>query len=241
MFPPHRRNGDERLDECPGSGARIMADGRPHMADALSIQAAGTQWVREQVAALRRGDSELDEDAANLLRDLMQQEGIQLGRRPEQPVSNYFPGRPADAPEPGVGERPAGRPAMDLGGGFLGRAAVDNARDQLRTLVTMAIDQMASGQDTLARMTALVDSIAALASVVQENLRASQGLIEAAVGNGDHLPESAVSLRAQLAAATESARPSSEGLTVALRVQIEMAFSQLASAIEAANEYRALP
>lgn len=256
-IPVHYRGG---AGECPASGSRILRDGTVHRGDHLRIQEAGAKWLRERLAVSKsriRNTSSQDRakrlaEEANklagepgveeLMKRLLHEEGLPLGRPADQPIDNYFPGRPADVPEPGVGERPTGPAPWDLGGGFLGRAAVDNARDQLKTLVGMAVDQMASGQDTLARMTAMVDSVSALASVVAENLRAAEGLVAAAVGgDASDLPESATQLRAQLAVASQTLALANDGLTMAMRVKIEQGFSQIAVAIEAARQYQALP
>lgn len=242
IYPQHTRHTATGEVPCPASGARIFVDtGEVHPDDAAHIRRAGTEWVREVVSELRDGTSKLDTDTADLLRGLLQIEGISMptAREISPPPDSYFPGRPADAPEPGVGERPAGRPAMDLGGGFLGRAAMENARDQLRGLIALTIDQMASAQDTLARMTGLVDSLVALTSVVGENLRSANATANAAIGTGPSLPPSAEQLRAQLIAALESGTPSRTGMLSAMRVQIELTYSQLAAGIEAAREYQA--
>jgi hypothetical protein len=244
IYPPHDIVGSS-IGRCPGSGARVLGDNRIHEADRMHIRRAGAAWLRKVVQ--RSADSgRIHGDAEQLLTQLADQlaaegpvSGAHLGRPANGPREIYFPGRPADAPEPGVGERPAGRPAMDLGGGFLGRAAVDNARDQLQTLMGLAIEQIAQGQDTLAKMTGLVDSLKALDTVVGDNLRTAQGLLTAAVGSGHNVPEPAHRLRALLAAAGAMNASASE--ITATRVRVEKTYSQLVAAIEAAREYRALP
>lgn len=233
-------SGSMMNERCPASGIRVTWVGRIKGGDRERINVVGADWVRRTAEALatRANDHAADEIEQGL------RELLQIGREPDRPRDDYFPGRPADVPEPGVGERPAGLVPWDIGGGLLGRAAVDNARDQLRTLLTMAIEEMGAAQDTLARMTALVDSVGALAEAVKSNLTATSGLLAAAIGTGDGLsapPEPAARMQAQVAAAVEGVTRSESSITESLKVKIEQTFSQVGAAIEAAREYQAIP
>lgn len=217
-YPEHAiPSGSLEGRRCPASGVRITWTGR--------LKPGAMAQITEVIATWMRG--------------VIDRTGLHLGRPVDAPKDSYFPGRPADAPEPGVGERPAGRAPLDIGGGFLGRAAVENARDQLRALLAMTISHMGMAQDTLARITGMIDSVAALRETVASNLQATQGLVSAAIGTGTDAPEQAQVMQAQLARAMETV--TSDGMTMALRVQVEKAFSEIAAAVQAAEEYRAMP
>lgn len=126
-----------------------------------------------------------------------------LGAGPDRPTDEFYPGRPADAPEPGPGDPPAERVPLDIGGEHLGRAAVDNARDQLRGLMAAVIEQTGQGQDTLAKATAMIDSVTAYRLASEQAVVAAEGLMNVAVGLSSDLPESAQNARAAILTAKD--------------------------------------
>jgi hypothetical protein len=267
FYPTHERlSAVGQTAECPGSGARIFGNGEVHESDRAYIRRAGVEWLRdavqehgeagaataEQLLAHLSGEAssvvpradpaQLDAEVAAILHRTLHETSGPVGRPAAGPRDIYFPGRPADAPEPGRGERPAGRVPMDVGGGFLGRAAMDNARDQLVTLVGMIIDQIGQTQDTLARMTGQLDGLLALAEACSGQLTSAESLTRAAVGSGTGT-EPAERLREQLilARATVSGPDGVPGAAALARIRVGLAFTQLRAAAQAAEEYRVRP
>jgi hypothetical protein len=114
-------------------------------------------------------------------------EGYAVGAGPDRPIDEFYPGRPADAPEPGPGDPPAERVPFDIGGEHLGRAAVDNAREQLQALLGMVIEQLGQTGDTLAKATGLTESVEAQRLASMAALGSAQSLMTTAVGGGGQL------------------------------------------------------
>jgi hypothetical protein len=158
-------------------------------------------------------------------------------------TSDYFPGRPADAPEPGPGESVPPAP-MDVGGGFLGRAEVDNSRDQLKGMVSMTISSIDRSQGHLARMIAAVEVIEGLAVTAETQSDATMALARAAVGGGGALPEPADRMLANLNLVRVRVASADDGLLPALallRGRLDAAQQTYTAAREAATDYLALP
>lgn len=164
--------------------------------------------------------------------------------RPKRPHDEHFPGRPADAPEPGPGDAPANRVPLDLGGGALGKAAMDDARNNLKAMTTLAIGQMEQTQDLLARLQEAIQTAEGLTVAAEHQARSAQALVTAAVGSGSGMPPSAEGMAEQVTLAVSTIGDQGDGILPALRLahrRVRDAFVQLGSAIENAKTYRNIP
>lgn len=169
-------------------------------------------------------------------------EGYAVGAGPDRPIDEFYPGRPADAPEPGPGEPPAERVPLDIGGEHLGRAAVDNARDQLRGLLNAVIEQSGQGQDTLAKATAMCDSIDAYRMAAEQATASASSLATVAVGSDSNVPQAAHDMTAALLVCQD--RLTAEGgelaaAVVRVRELIADVHRELGVAANAARDYSA--
>jgi hypothetical protein len=171
--------------------------------------------------------------------------GYSMGAGPDRPVEEFFPGRPADAPEPGPGEPGAVTIAWDepLSLTSLGKTHVDNARDQLRALLSMAVEQLAQTQDTLARASAQADGAGSLRAAAEQQLIAAEGLVAAAIGSASDLPQAAERLQEQIMVAKQSVADGDgiAGAVALLSDRLQVAHEQLSAAVSAAEEYKAIP
>jgi hypothetical protein len=159
--------------------------------------------------------------------------------RPVDPTNEYFPGRPADAPEPNPGERPEMLPSWELGGGHLGGSAVDNSHSTTQGLVGLAINQMGLTQDLLARVTSALDEAEAVAVASESQIRTVQSLVMAAVGTGEGAPPSGEQMAEHTALAVDTiSGDASVGLAVHLaKVRAETANNQILAAVANAQEF----
>jgi hypothetical protein len=164
-----------------------------------------------------------------------------VGAGPDRPTEEFYPGRPADAPEPGPGEPPAERVPLDIGGEHLGRAAVDNAREQLQALLGMVIEQLGQTGDTLAKATGLTESVEAQRLASMAALGSAQSLMTTAVGEGGSLPQAATDMIG--AAAGAHALLDGELAHVLARAKdlIAEAQGQINASVQSANDYLAAP
>lgn len=168
--------------------------------------------------------------------------GVSLGAGPDRPVDEFYPGRPADAPEPGPGEPPAAFVPLNIGGEHLGRAAVDNARDQLRGLLAAVIEQSGQGQDTLAKATAMTDSIEAYRIAAEQAVESASSLAAVAVGQDSGVPQAAHDMQAALLVCKDRLTAQGGELNAALarvRELIADVHRELGVAAKAAQDYAA--
>jgi hypothetical protein len=170
--------------------------------------------------------------------------GLSLGVGPDRPSGEFFPGRPGDAPEPGPGEAPVETVPWDapITGETLGRRNVDNARDQLQALLAAVVEQAAQGQETLAKATAMVESLGSYRAAAEQAVIATESLVGIAVGMSSELPQSAQEMRASILLAKDRLSAETGELNASLsRAQdlISDVFGDLNAAIESARTFAA--
>lgn len=157
----------------------------------------------------------------------------------------YFPGRPADAPEPGPGES-ATQP-VDYGnvaGHHLGKAAMEDAHATARALTILARDKMNETLGKLAGCANALNGSVGLATMAEMEATAAQALVIAAVGTGAGKPTPAEQMAEQTALAVSTIM-GTEGDNIfnaieVARIRVELAAQQLTAAVEQANQYIAL-
>lgn len=257
-YPQHQVVGDSSwFGQCPGSHIMIFDDGH-YTETAMRVleeaSIAYNQHVLRRVAEFRALQAAREMSVEELQRRIMHVESddpnVEIFRfgdtsdRPAPPnVEDFFPGRPADAPEPGPGEAPTALPPMDIGGGHLGRAGMDNARDQLRGMISMTISAIDRAQAHVARIIASVEMIEGLAVTCETQADAALSLARASVGS-DNIPEEAQRMLAELTNAHRYATDSADGLLPALallRGRLDTLQGTYTAAREAATEYMARP
>ena len=160
-------------------------------------------------------------------------------RREPPATDDYFPGRPADAPEPGVGEPPAQRVDIDTGQS-LGKAAMENSHATTKGLAMLARNQMGLTQDLLARITAALEEAELLAVAAESQVRSVQGLVVACVGTGAGASSSGERMAEQTALGVDTLSNDTNSVLIAVRLaksRVESAYEQMASAAEHAAAY----
>lgn len=169
--------------------------------------------------------------------------GGPLGREAGRPYDEIFPlkSRPDEGPQPG--EAPHGVVPPGVHGQPLGHGSMDNARDNLRTLVAVAIGGFGQTQDSLARATASIDLVDAILDEAETHVTAAIALSRAAVGTSDSAPEPAIAMVAS-AAAGQSTIVDDDGVRGALalaRSRVALAYASMQAAIEHGRAYNQLP
>lgn len=171
--------------------------------------------------------------------------GVSFGAGPDRPVEEYYPGRPADAPEPGPGEPPAVTLPLDAPITLtpLGRTAMDNAREQLLALISATIEQVGQAQDALAKLTSQLDAADGYTAVIEQEIAAAEALLNMTIGSsGAH--DKAEEIRTALHKAKEGTVGQGDGIIAALaiaKLRSETVMLHLSAAVVAANEYSAIP
>jgi len=170
------------------------------------------------------------------------------GRAPSDPTPGnvlYFPGRPADAPEPGPGEEPA--QVVEIGTGHhLGRAAVDNAHDTTKGLVLLAIPRMEEAIYKLSGCVNALNGTTGIATMAEIEATAANALVIAAVGTGAGKPAPAEAMAEQMALGVDTIMgESADGGNIynaveVAKIRVTAAIQQLSSAVENARQYIAL-
>lgn len=217
------------LPHCPGSLTRYLPDSdilsprdREQMHLALTAYTNRVRSLHERSAA----------------------DGGPMGLQPSRPYDDYFPGRPADATEPATGEAPALPVPEGVSGQSLGNQAImDNARDNLRALVSLAINGFGQTQDRLARITNALDMIETLVYEAETQCDAAIALARAAVGDTGTAPEPAVNMVATAAVgrSTIIAGDGVRGMISLARSRVAMAYSSMQAASAHGNAYNRLP
>jgi len=212
------------------------------MAERAAIyEARVEEWQaaeRERVERLRATGGDIDETP------LITPEG----RKPTDSTPGnvlYFPGRPADAPEPGPGEEPA--QVVEIGTGHhLGRAAVDNAHDTTRGLVQLAIPRM---EETIGKLTGCINALngaTGITTMAEVEATAANALIIAAVGTGAGKPAPAEAMAEQMAMGVDTIMgESADGGNIynaieVAKIRVTAAIQQVSAAVEQARQYVSL-
>lgn len=157
--------------------------------------------------------------------------------------SDYFPGRPADAPEPGTGEPPAEPVPANVGGGPLGKAENMSSRDTLVAMIAATRTKIGETQEAVATCLSALEALEAASTLLGPSSESAVRLGVGAVGNSNDAPDDAVNMLHMLYGAKETASgesgvPQAIGL---VRVQLTHLAGQLAEASAAAERYAERP
>lgn len=235
-IPPHQAEGFATaavwLPWCPGTMTAYKPDSQELTEpDKAKIERAYQQYLARQAETVREPE---DVYSGEYL-------GAPIGRPvdPDRDRDEFFPGRPADAPEPGPGEA---HPAVEIGTGHhLGKAAMDNAHGTAAGLAGLAINQMGLTQDLLARLTSALDEAESLAQAAESQITAVQSLVISAVGTGEGTGEGGNKMAEQTALAVDTIGGGEGGnifnaINVA-KIRVELAHQQVAAAVDGGNQY----
>lgn len=246
---PQGFEGSARYDlRCPGTAHTVSGDGdEPSDLPAPSVEAMTRAYeyhLLRLAVEREREQRQSDAERAKAQHHL----GFPVGRPVdhEQSTDMYFPGRPADAPEPGPGEAPAQH--VDYGnvaGHHLGRAAVENAHDTARGLVLLAIPRMEEAIGKLTGVMHALNGAIGITTMAEIEATAANALVIAAVGSGAGKPTSAERMAEQMVLAIDTimgvTRPGNifNAIEVA-KIRVTAAIQQLTAAVSKAREYVAL-
>lgn len=264
-FPGHERYGDTR---CPGAMAMYDCSTNDLALVAVSAEQINRAYenyllwlakTRDEQAAERErreeflneverieGDRRREEDQRQ--RDLdAQQAGPHIGGpvgRPvdwDRPREEYFPGRPADAPEPGPDEPPAAPLPKGVEGHHLGRDAVDDSHAATVGLTRLALEQHARAQEALSVVTELLERATAMAAVAETHVQSANALVISAVGTGAGKPAPGEAMAEQTALAVDTLSGTEGGnlhnaINLA-KIRAETAHQQIAGATSNGQAY----
>jgi hypothetical protein len=238
---PQGFEGAEHYDlRCPGAIGFVSRTGEMNAGTADVVNRAYENYLirlaHEHEAAERAAEAAKGKSGPYV--------GFPVGRPvdPDRPAEQWFPGRPADAPEPGPGES---HPAVEIGTGHhLGRAAVDNAHDTTRGLVMLAITRMRETQRKLGGCINALNGATGLTTMAEMEVTAGNALVIAAVGTGAGKPQSAQQMAEQMALACDTIMgPNGQNVFNAIevaKIRATVAIQQITSAIQQAEQYVAL-
>lgn len=224
---------------CPGSLMLYRADGTLITPDREKLARAVEAWDTA-VAALRARNrkSPLDDTPPAMI-----PEG-----RPADPLADnviYFPGRPADAPEPGPGDPPAAAIPPDVGGiPLTGRDANMSDRHALKALALVAANQLQQLGGVLDRMIGEVTAAQGLAVAAEHQVHSATALVIRCVGTGEGAPEPGQMMAEYTALATDilTGPQGSVPASLALALtRLETARTQVRLAEHNARMYAAIP
>lgn len=160
----------------------------------------------------------------------------------ERPREEYFPGRPADAPEPGPGDPPAGYVPSGVEGIHLtGRDAMDDSHAATVGLTRLALQQHAQAQEALSVVTELLERATAMAATAETHVQSANALVIGAVGTGAGKPAPAEALAEQTALAVDTLSGTQGGnlhnaINLA-KIRAETAHQQIAGATSNGQAY----
>lgn len=250
VYPIHDVEGPGSwFGRCPASSFLItyLPNGQYRLTNAAAnwLAAQGQLYARWLVQRTAKQNAERPPAASSVEQVIAWMAGddripMPSADRPERPREESFPGRPADAPEPGAGEEPAAPVPTGVGGDhFTGRGMSDSSHSTTRGLAELAVNQMGVTQDLLSRMTNALDEVETLAVAAEQQVRSVQGLVVACVGTGQRAPESGERMAEQTALAVDTIA-GNDNILGAVRVakaRVDAAFSQIHSAAENGRAY----
>jgi hypothetical protein len=245
VYPIHDVEGvNSWFGRCPASQLIVM----PTITDAgrAALSAADKSFVRRLAERINRvhtearselGPEATDEELIATMREAMQ-------ARPAVPsVDDYFPGRPADAPEPGVGEAPAVKLPLNQIGQPLGKAGEMSTQETHVAMIEAARAAIGEAQETLAVTLSALETIENAVGLLPPKVTAAHALVHAAVGNGENLPEVAINMRANVTAAldTTTGEGSVAHAVLLVRSRVSTLAAQLSAASDNGQSYAAMP
>lgn len=191
VYPIHNVEGDASwFGRCPASQFAV-----PHLSfRALEFLAETTASYERRLAeriklaamleAVNRSHDEVDErtDANG-----------PAGRAQRLPTDDYFPGRPADGPEPGRGDEPAAPVPAGVGATPLGKEAMNSSRAETKAMLAAAAQAGTEIQSGVTVVTEELDMIDAALAGIADNQQIAGAMMVAAIGTDGDAPEEAVS------------------------------------------------
>jgi hypothetical protein len=184
--------------------------------------------------------------------------GYPIGRPvdPDTEHEEVFPGRPADAVEPGTGEVAGEIPPLPLiadgktswpeasgqrYGQPLGRAEMDSGREQTAALIHLTKNKIGEATDVMASLVNHLEVCEALTVQVGVHIDASLALARAAVGSGG-ANQDAIEMKNHILTAWAMAGTDNNEIQAAITraaERQEKTLKQLLAAVQAANRYLA--
>lgn len=244
IFPIHDVIGTNSwFGRCPASqlivvpglteaGRRVLADADRHFVRQLA------ERINKQI------DSMTPERREQMMREADEADRAWRHLKVVPPLEeDYFPGRPADAPEPGVGDKPASPVPADVGGGPLGKAEGMSSRSTLVAMIMATRNQIGAAQEAVAVALAALEVLERVSTRLPPSTESARNLGVAAVGYADDAPIDALAMMDMLnlsyAVATgPDGIPQAIGL---IRAQITHLAGMLAQASMAAERYAQRP
>lgn len=230
---------------CPGALSFVHGDdGEPRTLttpDADRIDRAHTNYLARIASERERAERAAEAEPGKSRPYL----GGPVGRPPRPfPPEVYFPGRPADAPEPGPGEFAPPPPAGVEGIPLTGRDDSMSDREQLKGLALIAAGQLGQANGVLDRAKTALDECAQLVIAAEHQMRSAQALVMRAVGTGAGAPPAGEQMAeyTMLAVSTIAGGSGSlaSTLTIALR-RLQDLQTQVSAAESNARQYAAIP
>lgn len=250
VYPIHAvEGGASWFGRCPASQLVVpflTAAGRSVLSDATKVF---LRMAAERAQKAREQRDRVSEIVHDMIDHPERWRDFDKRKTPPPPsVEDYFPGRPADAPEPGVGDEPAAKIPLDKLAGHsqpLGKAEAMTTREQHLAMIAATRAKIGESQDALGRVYAGLEALEGVAALLPPNVEAASSLADATVGvlADNNLPESALKMRVQLAAAKDTTT-GTDGIAGAIRLvrmRIDALAQQLAVASAAAEEYQQRP
>jgi hypothetical protein len=251
VYPIHEVvGGASWFGRCPASQLVVpflSAAGRAVLSDATKVY---LRMAGERAAAEKARRDRVAEAVHDLL------DAVEDGRpvpatppRPTPPsVEDYFPGRPADAPEPGVGDAPAAKLPLDKLAGHsqpLGKAGEMTSRETHMAMIAATLQKIGEAQEATASAILALEDLERATTVLGPHCDAASSLADATVGvlADNNMPESAIQMRVNLSLAKDTAT-GGDGIIQAVglvRMRVTALVQQLAQASDAARRYQSRP
>lgn len=265
VMPMHEVVGDDSwYGRCPGSmlivpvltprGAAVIAEALPGFATrkhnrlTARIERARAEATAAEAAAAEAGVPTKSVDG---IAEMLLKHGPRVD--PRLSNSDYFPGRPADAPEPGPDDPPDTLPAaakdaliINLNK-YTGAEVHDSARDNLNSLVTLCVHNAAGVIEDLSRVQAAIERAQGMLAAADETAGNTRQLMTMTVGaqTDTGQPEPARTMVAMMALGhTTMVGNGDQSIKQSLAAALDAvaaAMNQVAAAKTAAEEYRGMP
>jgi hypothetical protein len=237
VYPIHEVVGQGSwFGRCPASQLMvpfITPRGRQVLSDGVK------QFIRQHGERINAEAERIRERPSQLVHDAIDK-ATRPNRQTPPSVEDYFPGRPADAPEPGVGDKPDAKLPPTQIGYKAGKAETVSTLEQHLAMLAATRRKIGEAQDAVARAIEGIEALEAATAQLGPHCDAAAALADATVGilSG---PSDAVLMRATLAAAKSTAT-GEDGIVQAtglVRSRLMAIAGSLASASRHAETYAA--
>lgn len=237
VYPFHQVVGENSwFGTCPGSQIELLTNGTISAAAVDVLTAANEHLFTMLRDRIRKATEAYDELAAAGDPTKTHPDRMPHGRPVVGPVEDYFPGRPADAPEPGPGDPPIEQPPEGVAAIPVRSIPLESMRDQLKALAMITAEGFSEAEREALQILLSTAAASEIVGELKSKLASTRTIAGAAVGSSRDVPHEALSMIGHCSIAMGGAEEIDAAL-VTLHNHVQEVLKQIQAGHTAAQTY----